>query len=187
MDGGNGEFVARERAGLIRAQHVDAGRFIHGGKPGWKNAQLSQSLGAERRGKRKGGGQGYRDRRQNRGEQQRNDLANRHVERARVAYEDHDDHAIADGEIAYHAHDGFLLGTFDVRGAHQLRGASELGACPGGGDFRYGFAAPHQRSRIGFESGAGFDRHGFAGEHGLVEQHRAIGQTHVGGNYGAER
>jgi hypothetical protein len=40
--------VLRQRAGLIRAQHVDAGRFIQRGEPGWKDSQLCQSLRAER-------------------------------------------------------------------------------------------------------------------------------------------
>ena len=39
MDGGHRQLVLRQRAGLIRAQHVDAGRFIHGGEPRRKNAQ----------------------------------------------------------------------------------------------------------------------------------------------------
>ena len=75
VDGGYRQFVLRQRAGLIRAQHVDAGRFIHGGEPRWKNAQLCQSPRAERRRKGKGGRQRYRDRRQNRREHQGNDLA----------------------------------------------------------------------------------------------------------------
>ena len=95
--------------------------------------------------------------------------------------------AIEDGEIAHHAQNGLLLGAFDVRGANQLRRASELCACAGGRHFRDSFAAPHQRSRIGFEPGSSFDRNGFAGEHGLVEQDLAFGQSHVGGNHGSER
>ena len=44
MNGGYRQFVLRQRAGLIRAQHVDACRFIHRGEPRWKDAQLCQSL-----------------------------------------------------------------------------------------------------------------------------------------------
>ena len=187
MDGGYRQFVLRQRAGLIRAQHVDACRFIHGGEPRRKDVQLCQSPRAERRRKGKGSRQRYWDRRQNRREHQRNDLAPRHLESVGIPHQHHDDDAIEHGEIAHHAQNGLLLGTFDVRGANQLRGASKLCARSGRRDLRDRFAAPHQRSRIGFEPGASFDRNGFAGEHGLVEQHRSLGQTHVGGNHGAER
>ena len=53
MNRGYRQFVLRQRTGFIGAQHIDAGRFIHCGEPGWKNAQLGQSLGAERGRKRK--------------------------------------------------------------------------------------------------------------------------------------
>ena len=55
-------------------------------------------------------------------------------------------------------------------GADELGGAAELGARPGRRDLRHRLAAPDQRPGIGLHAGAGFDRHGFAGEHGLVEQ-----------------
>ncbi len=74
VDGGHLQFVARQRACLIRAQHVDACRFIHGGEPRGKDAQMRQSPRAERRRKGKGSRQRYRDRRQNRREHQGNDL-----------------------------------------------------------------------------------------------------------------
>ena len=59
MNRGYRQCVLRQRAGFIGAQHVDAGRFIHGGEPGWKNAQLGQSLCAERGRKGKGSRQRY--------------------------------------------------------------------------------------------------------------------------------
>ena len=59
-------------------------------------------------------------------------------------------------------------------GADQFRGASKLRACSGRRDLRNRLAAPHQRSGIGLEAGASFDRYGFAGEHGLVEQDRLL-------------
>ncbi len=185
--GGHLQLVARQRAGFIRAQHLDACRFIHGGEPRGKDAQMCQSPRAERRRKGKGGGQRYRDGRQNRREHQGNDLTRRHLESVGIPHQQHDDDAIEHGEIAHHAQNGLLLGTFDVRGANQLRGASKLRARSGRRNLRNRFAAPHQRSRIGFEAGPGFDGYGFAGEHGLVEQDLAFGQTHVGGNHGAER
>ena len=187
MDGGYSQFILRERAGLIGAQHVDAGRFIHRGEPRRKDAQLCQSPRAERGRKGKGSRQRYRDGCQNSREHQGDDLTRRQLESVSIPHQDHDEDAIEHGEIAHHAQNGLLLGTFDVRAAHQLRGASKLGARSGRRDLRNRFTAPHQRSRISFEPGASFDRNGFAGEHGLVKQHRSLGQAHVGGNHGAER
>ena len=185
--GGHLQFVARQRARLVRAQHVDAGRFIHGGEPRWKDAQMRQSPRAERRRKGKGGRQRYRDRRQNRREHQGNDLTRRQLESVGIPHQHHDDDAVEHGEIAHHAQNGLLLGTFDVRGANQLRGASKLRARSGRRNLRNGFAAPHQRPCIGLQAWPSFDGYGFAGEHGLVEQDLAFDQTHVGGNHGAER
>src|ERR1022692_238905 len=187
MDGGYLQFVLRQRAGLIRAQHVDACRFIHGREPRRKDAQLRQSPCAECRRKGKGGRQSYWDRRQNRGEHQGNDLSTRHLEKVGIPYQHHDDDAIEHGEIAHHTQNGLLLRTFDVRGANQIRRASKLCARSGRRDHRDRLTAPHQRSGISFEPGASFDRNGFAGEHGLVKQHRPLSQAHVGGNHGPER
>ena len=152
MDGGYRQFVSRQRAGLIRAQDVDAGRFIHGGEPRWKNAQLCQSPRAERRRKGKGGRQRDRNRRQNRREHQGNDLAPRHLESVGIPHQHQDDDAIEHGKIAHHAQNGLLLGTFDVRGANQLRRASKLCARSSRRNLRDRFAAPHQRSRIGLRT-----------------------------------
>ena len=74
------------------------------------------------------------------------------------------------GEIAHHAQHRLLLGAHDMRGSDEFRGAAELGARSGRRDLRHRLAAPYQRSGIGLHAGAGFDGHGFAGEHGLVEQ-----------------
>jgi hypothetical protein len=40
--------------------------------------------------------------------------------------------------------------------------------------------------RIGPHTGAGFDRYGFAGEHGLVEQDFSLGEAHIRGDHRAE-
>ena len=40
MNGGYGQLVLRQRAGLVRAQHVDACRFVDCGEPGRKDAQI---------------------------------------------------------------------------------------------------------------------------------------------------
>jgi hypothetical protein len=75
-----------------------------------------------------------------------------------------------DGEIAHHAQHRLLLRALDVRGADEFRGAAELCARPGRGDLRHGFAAAHQRARIGLHAGAGLDGNRFSGKHRLVEQ-----------------
>ena len=72
-------------------------------------------------------------------------------------------------------------------GADQLRGAAEFRARAGGGDHAHRLAAPHQRAGIGLHARAGFERHRFAGEHGLVEQDLAGGQAYVGRHHGTER
>ena len=54
--------------------------------------------------------------------------------------------------MAHDANNRFLLGAFDVRGANQLRRPSELCSCAGGRYFSDNFAAPHHRSRVGFET-----------------------------------
>ena len=43
-----------------------------------------------------------------------------------------------------------------------------------------------QRAGIGLHAGAGFDGHGFAGEHGLVEQDFSGGEFHIRGDHRAE-
>ncbi len=48
IDGGYRQFVLGERTGLIRAEYLDARRFIYSREPGWKNAQLRLSLCSER-------------------------------------------------------------------------------------------------------------------------------------------
>ena len=188
VDGGHRQLVSRQRARLVRAQDVDAGRFIHGGEPRRKDAQLCQSPCAERRRKGKRGRQRYRDRRQNRREHEGNDLAKRHLESVGIRHQHHDDDAIEHGEIAHHAQNGLLLGTFDVRGANQFRGASKLCARSGRRDLRDGFAAPHQRSRISF---AGRARLRWESDSPVSMDWSSridpFGQAHVGGNHGAER
>jgi len=53
--------------------------------------------------------------------------------------------------------------------------------------FRDSLAASNQRSRISFETGAGLDRNRFAGEHRLIKQDFAFGQSHVGSHHGSQR
>ena len=187
VNGGHLELVLGQCAGFIRAQYLDARRFIHSGEPRGKHAEMGKSLRADCRRKGEGGRQRYGNRGQNRSEHQGNDLATRHFEGVGIPHQQHDEDAIEQGEIAHHAQNSLLLRTFDVRGANQFRRASKFGARSGGRDLRHRLTAPHQRSGIGFEAGPCFDGYRFAGEHGLVEQDLAFGQTHVRGNHGAER
>jgi len=48
-------------------------------------------------------------------------------------------------------------------------------------------AAAHQRARIGNVTAIGLDRRGLAGEHRLIDQHRARHEACIRGNEGAER
>jgi hypothetical protein len=107
--GGHLQLVERQRAGFVRAQDLDAGRFIHGGKPRWKDAEMGQGPRAERCRKGEGGRQRYRDRRQNRGEHQRNNLTRRQLESVCIPHQHHDEDAVEHGEIAHHAQNGLLL------------------------------------------------------------------------------
>ena len=104
-----------------------------------------------------------------------------------VSHQHDDDYAIEDGKISHHAYNGFLLGTFDMGGADEFRGVPKLRAGPGCGDDRRGFSAPYQRPGVSFETRSGFDGDGLAGEHGLVEQDRALDQLYVGCNHSTER
>ena len=187
MNGGHLQLVLGQRAGFIRAQYLDARRFIHSGEPRGKHAQMGKSPRADCRREGEGGRQRYGDQGQNRRQYQGNDLATRHFEGVGITHQQHDEHAIEHGEISHHAQNSLLLRTFHMGGANQFRRAPELGARSGRRNLRHCLASPHQRSGIGFEAGPRFDGYRFAGEHGLVEKDLAFGQTHVRGNHGAER
>ena len=187
MNGRHRQRVLGQRAGLVGAQDIHRCRFIHRGEAGRKNAQLCQGPRAERRRKREGGRQRDRDRCENRRQDEGDDLGERHLEKAGIGDQQHDDDAVERGEIAHHAQHRLLLGTHDMGGADEFRGAAELGARSGRRDLRHRLAAPHQRPGIGLHAGAGFDRHGFAGEHGLVEQDFSPGEAHIRGDHAAER
>ena len=73
-----------------------------------------------------------------------------------------------------------------MRGADEFGGAAELGARAGRRDLSHRLAAPDQSSGIGLHAGAGFDRYGFAGEHGLVEQDFSGGEIHIRGDHAAK-
>ena len=47
MNGGHGELVLARGAGFIRAQYLDARRFIHGGEPRGKHAEVGKRLRAD--------------------------------------------------------------------------------------------------------------------------------------------
>ena len=54
-------------------------------------------------------------------------------------------------EIAHHAQDRLLLRAHDMRGAHELGGATEFGPYAGCRNLR--LAAPNQRPRVGLKTG----------------------------------
>ena len=111
----------------------------------------------------------------------------RHLERIGIPHQHHDDDAVEHGEIAHHAQNRLLLGAFDVRGANQFRRASELRARSGRRDLRDRFAAPHQRPRIGFKPGPASIGTDSPVSMDWSSRTDPCGQTHVGGNHGAER
>ena len=151
-NGRHRQLVARQRAGLVGAQDIHRCRFIHRGEAGRKDAQLCQGPRAERRRKGEGGRQRDRDRCEDRRQDQRNDLGERHLEKVGIGHQHHDDDAVEHGEIAHHAQHRLLLRADDMGGADQLRGAAELGARSGRRDLRHRLAAPHQRPGIGLHA-----------------------------------
>ena len=185
-DGRHGQRVLSQRAGFVGAQDIHRRRFVHRREARRQNPQLRQSVRAERRCEREGGRQRDRYRCEDRRQDEGDDLGERHLEKARIGDQQHDDDAVERGEIAHHAQHRFLLRTHDMRGADELGGAAELGARSGRRDLRHRLAAPYQRPGISLHAGAGFDGYGFAGEHGLVEQDFSPGEAHIRGNHAAE-
>ena len=104
-----------------------------------------------------------------------------------IRHEQANDDAIEDRKISHHAHDCFLLSTFDMGGADEFGGVSELRACPRSGDDRRCFAAPHQRPRISLQARSSFNGDGLAGEHGLIQQDRSFDQLYVSCNHATKR
>ena len=80
-----------------------------------------------------------------------------------------------------------MLSAFDMGGADEFGAAPEFGARAGGENFGDRFAAPDQRAGIGFKARSRLDRHGFAGQRRLVDEHGALDQAHVGGHDRAKR
>ena len=72
-------------------------------------------------------------------------------------------------------------------GTYQFRRTSELGASAGRRNLSHGFAAPHQCPGESLKASASLDGYRFSGEHGLVEQDRALDQTHVGSDHRTQR
>ena len=72
-------------------------------------------------------------------------------------------------------------------GADQLRSATEFCASAGRSDLGCSLASPNQSAGIGLSSHPGVNRHGFAGEHGLVEENVSRDQARICWNDAAER
>ena len=72
---GDRQGVERQRPRLVRAEHVQSRRLVHGGQSGGQHAQARQRLRAERRRQRERGGQSDRDGRQNGREHEMDDVA----------------------------------------------------------------------------------------------------------------
>jgi len=95
--------------------------------------------------------------------------------------------AIEQSEVAHHAKNRLLLGAFDMGGADEFGATPEFRARARRHDFGDCLAPPDKRAGIGLEAGSGFDRHGFTGEHRLVNEDGSIDQSNIGRDDGAER
>ena len=62
-----------------------------------------------------------------------------------------------------------LLRTYEVRGADEFGGATELRANASSGYLCRSFASTHERSRIKIEADTGFDWQRSSSEHEVVE------------------
>ena len=181
------QFVAGQRAGLVNAQDIHRRRLVHRGQASWQHAPLRQHLRTNRRGKGEGGWQRNRYRREDRCQDERDDLGDRHLQRAGVGHQQQDKDAVERREVAHDTQHGLLLGTDDMGGADEFRGAAEFGPRSGRGDLRHRLATPDQSASIGLNARARFDRDGFAGEHGLVEQDFAGIELQIGRDNAAKR
>jgi hypothetical protein len=85
-------------------------------------------------------------------------------------------------EIANDAEYGLLLGALDVGDTHQLRRLPEIGARSRRRHPRDRTAATNEAARKGGPFGLHFGWDRFAGQHGLIEQQRAVDDEDVGGH-----
>ena len=164
-----GELVLGERAGLVRAQDVDAGHLLDRLQPGDDRLLLRQPLRAERHRHR----QHRRHRHRHRGdEQDQHELGEpQEVGAAHQLDADQDgrQHNRDDDQEVADAHHR-LLEVRDGAGAlHQLGGASEEGVAAGRGSDRDHLALLDDGAGVGRIAGLLADRQRLAGERRLID------------------
>ncbi len=178
--GCHGQLVLRQRTRLVHAQHVHASRFVDGRKPCGQHTALSKCSRTDSRRQCEGGGQRNRNRRQDGNQSERNDFGERQLDVPCIRDQKRRKRAIDAGEIHDNSQHGLLLRTGDMRRAHKLGGAPELGMRPGRDHLGHGFPPADQRSGKRLMARLGLDRHGLAREHGLIELHRTLADPCVG-------
>ena len=156
-------------------------------KPRQQHAFEREVLGAERGGESEGRRQRYRHRRQHRGEDEHDDLRRGQRDDVGIGNQPDHDRRVENRQVANEPEHRFDLGAFDMGDAHEFGGATEKGCRSGCGDHGNGFTAAHQRAGIGELADACFNRDRLAGQHRLIEDHRAFENAHIGGNDGGQR
>ena len=102
-DMGDRQGILGQRAGLIDAQDNHRRRFVHGREACWQDALFRQGARAEGGREGEGGWQRDGDRRQDSGQDEGDDVSNRHLEIPGIGHQQYDDDAVEGGEIAHHA------------------------------------------------------------------------------------
>ena len=176
------QFIAGQRAGLVAADHVDHGCFVQRRQSGEQDAFQRERPRAQGGGKRECRRQRDGHRRQQRRQDEQQDLLEADSDRERISHKPGDNDEIVHREIANDTEHGLLLGALDVGDAHQLRRPPEIGARS---RRRYPRDRPAATNEASSESGLPalhFGRDRFSGQHGLIEQQRAVDDEDVGGH-----
>ena len=192
----HGELVLGQRAGLVRAQDIDAGHFLDGGEPRYDRLLLGQRERAQRHGDREHRGHRNRDRSNQQDQHELQDVqcirqsplvgdddfpidAHRHHDQSKS-------HGERDQEVSDLQHR--LLRVAHCPGAgHQLGGAPEKRVGAGGDHHRVHLPLFDDAARIRLLAQLLGDRKRFARQRSLVDLDvSASDEAKVGGNDDAE-
>jgi hypothetical protein len=184
---GDRECIAGQRSGLVGTENIHPGRFIKRRKARRQDTAPRHGPCPDRRREREHRRERHRNRSQDGNQHQWRNLRKRHGQMHRISDQQDGHAAIEQGEVAHYAKNCLLLGAFDMGGADELGAAPEFGARARRDDFGHRLAPPDKSAGIGLEAGPGFDRHGFAGEHRLIDENGSAYQSHIAGDDGAER
>ena len=171
----NREFVARQRSGLVGAEKIHPGRFIERREARRQDTAPRHGPRPDRRRERKHRRERHRNRSKSGNQHQLRDLRRRHGQIHGITGQQDGHAAVEQSQVAHHAKNRLLLGAFDMGGTDEFGAAPEFRARARRDDFGHRRAAPDQRARIGLEASVSLDRHGFAGEHRLVDEDGTVG------------